>query len=74
MEQKSTYMVQVGLSLVPVDVDGVPTLVFLEGHVQGLVHVADEVRQEHQALGQVIWIGVNGDQSMLRTVLPVLTV
>jgi hypothetical protein len=38
--------------------------------VQRLVHVADEVRQEHQALRQVIWIGVNGDQSMLRTVLP----
>ena len=55
MEGGRTDMVQVGLPPVPVHHDGVPALVFFEADVQWLVHVADEVRQEHQALRQVIW-------------------
>jgi hypothetical protein len=30
--------------------------------VQRLVNVADEVRQEHQALRQVIWVASTDDQ------------
>jgi hypothetical protein len=49
-------MVQVGLPPVPVHLDAVPAFVFLEADVQRLVHVADEVCQEHEALRQVIWV------------------
>jgi hypothetical protein len=66
-------MVQVFLPLVPAHADGVPALVFLEGDVQRLVHVADEVRQEHQALRQVIWINWES-VSRLENPLPVLAV
>jgi hypothetical protein len=41
--------------------------------VQRLVHVADEVRQEHQALRQVIWINWES-VSRLENPLPVLAV
>jgi hypothetical protein len=40
--------------------------------VQRLVHVADEVRQEHQALRQVIWVAHTGMNVHIS--LPVSTV
>jgi hypothetical protein len=36
--------------------DRVPAFVVLVADVQRLVHVTDEVRQEHEALRQVIWL------------------
>ena len=43
---------------VPVHDDRVPALIVLVPDVQRLVHIADEVRQEHEALCQVIWLHI----------------
>ena len=48
-------MVKVGLPSVPVDDDGVAAEVVGVAAVEWLVHVADEVRQEHQALRRINW-------------------
>jgi hypothetical protein len=47
-------MVKVALPSVPVDDDGVAAEIFGMATVEGLMDVADEVRQEHQALGRII--------------------
>uniref|UniRef100_A0A0E0BWG0 Uncharacterized protein n=1 Tax=Oryza meridionalis TaxID=40149 RepID=A0A0E0BWG0_9ORYZ len=47
-------LTKVFLPPVPVHFDGVAPFVFLEADVQRLVHVADEVGQEHQALRQTV--------------------
>ena len=46
-------MVKVALPCVPVDDDGVAAEIVGVAAVEGLVDVADEVRQEHQALGRI---------------------
>ena len=46
-------MVKVGLPSVPVDDDGVAAEVVSVAAVEWLVHVADEVCQEHQALRRI---------------------
>lgn len=49
------YLVQVGLGgVVPGDKDGVAAEVAGAAAMHGLVDVADEVGQEHQALRQVV--------------------
>ena len=48
-------MVQVALPPVPAEFDGVAAEVVDVAAVQRLVHVAHEVRQEHQALRRVNW-------------------
>lgn len=54
MRGKRTDVVQVCFPPVPVHDDRVPAFVFLITNMERLVHVADEVCQEHQALCQVI--------------------
>jgi hypothetical protein len=49
-----TDVVQVCFPPVPVHDDRVPTFVFLITNMERLVNVTDKVRQEHQALCQVI--------------------
>ena len=46
---------KVALPPVPMDFDGVAAEVVGVAAVERLVDVADEVRQEHQALARIIW-------------------
>lgn len=50
----STYVMKVALPCVPMNDDGVATKIFDVAAVERLVDVADEVCQEHQALGWII--------------------
>jgi len=62
-------VVEVCFPPVPVHDDRVPALIVLVPDVQRLVHITDEVRQEHEALRQVIWLHIRMFRNSERLIL-----
>jgi hypothetical protein len=52
-EIKGAHLVKVALPCVPIELDGVAAEIICVAAVEGLVDVADEVGQEHQALRRI---------------------